>query len=152
MWLIPLYYACEETNIYLSNTCSSETLLQLHVLACIKPPSAVQDCVKRKCTSIHVIIKNWNIILSQVFVVTQVLYLLVTLHWRGAVLLVTSYKKLEMWVMMACHFHSGIGSCEPCGFKYIEIIRQLFHKIPNLLEIKSREGLVFIMYSHCAYS
>jgi len=26
--------------------------------------------------------------LSQVFVVTQVLYLVVTLHWRGAVLLV----------------------------------------------------------------
>jgi hypothetical protein len=22
--------------------------------------------------------------------------------------------------MMVCHFHSGMGSCEPCRFKYIE--------------------------------
>jgi hypothetical protein len=98
------------------------------------------------------IIKNWNIILSQVFVVTQVLYLVVTLHWRGAVLLVISYKKVEMWVMMACHFHSGIGNCEPHRLKYIEVIQQLFHKNPNPFEIKSREGLVFIMCSYCAYS
>jgi len=44
-------------------------------------------------------------------------------------IIVVSYKKVEMWVMMACHFHSGIGSCEPRRFKYIEIIRQLLHKI-----------------------
>jgi len=46
--------------------------------------------------------------------------------------------------MMACHFHSGIGSCEPHRFRYIAIIRQLLHKNPYSLEIKSREGLVFI--------
>jgi len=54
--------------------------------------------------------------------------------------------------MLACHFHSAIGSCEPRRFKFIEIIRQLLHKNPYPLEIKSREGLVFIMYSYCAYS